>query len=58
MANTNKYKLTKNDHILQYDSDIFVWFDEAGIVSGAAPTFNEAERQLNNYAKSLDSIQT
>lgn len=55
--NHSSCKLTNNDHILQYDSDIFVWFDEAGIPSGAAPTFDEAERQLNNYVKSLDRVE-
>ena len=54
IANVNRYTTTANGYILKYDEHVFVWFDEAGITSGAAPTFDEAERQVKNYVKSLE----
>jgi hypothetical protein len=49
-------KFRLDSHIIEYAEHIFVWFDEVGIPSGAAPTFDEAKRQLDNYAKSLDKF--
>ena len=47
------YPIMINSNLYQYDSHLYVWFDEAGIPSGAAPTQAEAQRQLDAYGASL-----
>lgn len=48
-----KYPIIINSHIYQYGEDVFVWFNEAGMVGGAANFLEEAERQLQRYSQSL-----
>ena len=40
-------------HIIRYDEHVFVWLDETGNVSGAAPTMEQAQQELSAYADSM-----
>lgn len=42
------------DHIVQYDDNVFVWYDEAGLAGGAAETLEVAEAQLSAYVQCLE----
>lgn len=44
-----KYPIMIDSHLYQYGEDVYVWFDEAGMASGAASTEIEARRQLQQY---------
>lgn len=48
-----KYPIIHHPHIYQYDDNVFVWFDEAGLVGGACETLELAERALASYGQSL-----
>jgi len=48
-----KYPIIHHPHIYQYDDNVFVWFDEAGLIGGAKHTLEEAERALALYGQSL-----
>ena len=42
------------DHIIQYEANVFVWYDEAGLAGGAAESLEIAEAQLSSYAQCLE----
>jgi hypothetical protein len=49
-----KYPIEVEPNIYQYDEYIFVWFDETGGVGGASNYLEEAKKQLERYAKTLE----
>lgn len=51
-----EYPIYIAPHLYQYGDGVFVWFDEAGIASGAASTIVEAQRQLFRYFESLGPV--
>jgi hypothetical protein len=54
LTTTPKYPIVVEPHIYQYDENVFVWFDEAGLVGGASNYLFEARKALVRYAESLD----
>lgn len=52
-VNNTKYPIEIEPHLYQYGEGVYVWFDEAGLVGGAANTLGEASRQMKLYLKNI-----
>lgn len=48
-----KYPIIIKDKLYQYDDNVYVWFDEAGLIGGASNLLPEAEKALNAYVKEI-----
>lgn len=48
-----KYPIIHDSHLYQYGEDVYVWFDEAGLVGGAANTLEQAKDEQTRYLKNL-----
>lgn len=48
-----KYPIIYDQNIYQYSEHVFVWFDEAGLVGGAANTLEQAQSELRAYVKAM-----
>jgi hypothetical protein len=48
-----EYPIIISQSIYQYDSNVFVWFTEAGMVGGASNFLSDAEQELSDYADSI-----
>ncbi len=51
------YPKTARPNIDQFAEHIFVWYDEAGLVGGAANTLAAAEAELLAYGRSLEHVE-
>tara|TARA_Y100001938_G_C7900938_1_gene334634 strand:- start:154 stop:636 length:483 start_codon:yes stop_codon:yes gene_type:complete len=48
------YPRSAGPHIDQFAENVFVWYDEAGLVGGATNYLSDAEKELASYAKRLN----
>lgn len=48
------YPKRVDKHIDQFAEHVFVWYDEAGLVGGAADSLAEAQHALHRYGAALD----
>lgn len=54
----SKYPIQVKSSIIQYDEHVFVWTDETENVGGAAPTLEEAQREMERYAVAMGLTDT
>jgi len=50
---SRKYPIVHESHLYQYGEDVYVWFDEVGLVGGAANTIEQARQEQQAHIKAM-----
>lgn len=50
------YPRSVGNHIDQFAENVFVWYDESGLVGGATNYLDDAEKELARYGEQLNGV--